>query len=299
MKISIQSVFVTLAALALLSSGCSPASTPLPPTAPPATSVPEPTATPLPSATPLPGIESLPLDTFGNSVPWLPLDTTVRPAVYYYLFNMSKPPFDNLLVRQAFAAAIDREAFVRIAKEFGIINPRAATTLTPPETLGRDLYNAVGIRFHPADARQYLTQAGYTDLATFPPVTLMAGGNNELDIRIAEEMVKSWRLYLGIDVTLNLITEKYFSTARAGDIYSWGWAADYNDPDNFLLENFRTDSPSNFSYFSNSAFDELVDRAADEADPAVRQERYIEAESMLCETVVALIPLFHSNVNIP
>jgi oligopeptide transport system substrate-binding protein len=247
----------------------------------------------------LPGLETVPLDALGDSIPWLPLDTSARPAVYYYLFNMSKPPFDNLLVRQAFAAAIDREAFVRIAQEFGAVNPTAATTLTPPETLGRDLYNAIGVRFHPGDARQYLAQAGYTDLATFPPATLMVGGNNDLDIRIAEELVKSWRLYLGVDVTMNVITEKYFQSAREGDIYSWGWGADYNDPDNFLLENFRTDSPSNFSYFSNSAYDEIVDKAAEETDPALRQALYIDAETMLAETVVALIPLFHHSLDIP
>jgi ABC-type transport system substrate-binding protein len=207
-----------------------------------------------------------------------------------------------MLVRQAFAAAIDREAIVRIALENGVINPRAATTLTPPETLGRDLFNAVGVPFHPATGRQLLSQAGYTDLSNFPPVTLMTlPGRDSFQIKIAEEMVRMWKIYLDITVNLEVVSEKYFDRAGTDptEIFWVAQAADYNDPDDFLLEIFHTGSQLNINHFSNAAFDELVELAAATSDPAARQELYIQAERILCEQEVALIPLYHVTYNIP
>jgi len=242
------------------------------------------------------------LDTLGKSIPWLPMENSARPGSYYFLFNLSKPPFTNALVRQAFAAAIDREAIVRIAQDLGVTNPRPATTFTPPETLGRDLYNAVGISFHPADARQLLTQAGYTDLANFPPVTLITNpGPEGVNAKIGEEMIRMWQIYLGVNVTLEIVAEKYFNRVQTDptEIFFSNWAADYNDPDDFLLENFHTGSQYNYNHFSNLEFDDVVDRAATASDPAVRQELYIQAERILCETEVALIPIYHTTLNIP
>ena len=77
------------------------------------------------------------------------------------------------------------------------------------------------------------------------------------------------------------------------------WAAEYNDPDNFLSEIFHSGSEYNYVKFSNAEFDKLVDSAARSNDPAKRQELYIQAERLLCETEGALIPIFHNTYNIP
>ena len=302
MRKSIWSGSVMILFLGVLLSGCAPAATPISSTPIPDTFTPEPTATSIPSPTLLPGLEALPLDTLGKSIPWLPMENSARPGSYYFLFNLSKPPFTNALVRQAFATAIDREAIVRIAQEYGVTNPKPATTFTPPETLGRDLYNAIGVSFHPADARQLLTQAGYTDLANFPPVTLITNpGKDGINAKIGEEMVRMWQIYLGVTITLEVVSEGYFDRVKTDptEIFFSIWAADYNDPDDFLLENFHTGSQYNYNHFSNLEFDELVDGAAAASDPAVRQELYIQAERILCETEVALIPIYHTTLNIP
>lgn len=302
MKKSIDSVFVMFVFLTVLLSACAPASTPIPATPEPTETPLPPTETPLPLPTSLPGVESLPLDTLGKNIPWLPMENSARPGSYYFLFNLSKPPFTNVLVRQAFAAAIDREAIVRIAQENGATNPRPATTFTPPETLGRDLFNAVGVPFRPANGRQLLTQAGYTDLSNFPPVTLITNpGPERVNAKIGEEMIRMWQIYLGVNVTLEVVPEKYFDRVQTDptEIFFSNWAADYNDPDDFLLENFHTGSQYNYNHFSNLEFDGLVDRAATASDPAVRQELYVQAERILCETEVALIPVYHTTFNIP
>lgn len=312
MKKSIQSVFIAFVVLTVLLSGCAPAPTPIPPTFTPSpipsTSTPESTATAtaIPSPTPLPGSVVLPVDTLGKNIPWLPMENSARPGTYYFYFNTLKPPFNSALVRQAFAAAIDREVLVEIAKKYGATNPRPATTFTPPEMLGRDLYNEVGMSFNPANAKDLLAQAGYTDTSKFPPVALMISLSGDaapgFHVKITDEMIKMWQQYLGIKVSIEIVEWSSYSDRiknNPPEMIRLSWAADYNDPDNFLREIFKTGGQYNYGKFSNSEFDSLVDRASKSNDPAERQELYIQAERILCETEAALIPIYHATYNIP
>lgn len=309
-----KSIVFCFLVLVLFMAGCGEASTPIPPTAvpspspvpPTATSEPTATATTAPTAAPLPGSVVLPVDTLGKNKPWLPMENSARPGTYYFYFNLSKPPFNSVLVRQAFAAAIDREALVDIAAQYGAQDPRPATSFTPPETLGRDLYNDVGIPFDPARAQELLAEAGYTDAGKFPPVTLLInmGGDAApgFHVKITDEMARMWEQHLGIQVKVEVVewgTYRDRIASNPPEIFRLSWAADYNDPDNFLREIFNSGSEYNYGSFSNAEFDLLVNRAKNSYDPAQRQELYIQAEQILCETEAAIIPIFHSTYNIP
>jgi oligopeptide transport system substrate-binding protein len=74
----------------------------------------------------------------------------------------------------------------------------------------------------------------------------------------------------------------------------WGWAADMNDPQNFLAELFQTDKSYNWGKTSNPEFDKLVKLADNPSNPEFRQRKYIEAERILTEIDFALIPLYHT-----
>jgi len=291
-----------------------PTETPKPVPSPTSTATAAPTDTPLPTDTPvpqqptaapiagpdapLPGTETVPLSNMASSIPWLPLDESALPSTYYYGFNVAKPPFDNRLVRQAFAAAVDRQAIADLANSLGLNNARPATTFTPPETLGRDLYGQVGLPFDPGRARELLAQAGYPNGAGFPQVKLVF---NYLEVHqaVADAVVSMWRDNLGVTVELESVDnwdvyiERLNTDAPA--IFRLGWAADYNDPDNFLLTTFHSTSEhARGKNFANSEFDRLVEQAAAAAgDPAARQALYIQAERVLCEQEAAIIPLFH------
>ncbi len=164
MNRSARSVFFVFVLVTALLTSCAAPSATLPAAFTPETLLDTPTAEatlpPAPTEVILPGVEVIPVDTLRTSIPWLPMENTARPTSIFFLFNLSKPPFTNVLVRQAFAAAIDREAIAQIARDGGATDPRPATSLTPPETLGRDLFNVVGVSFKPSDARDLLNQAG-------------------------------------------------------------------------------------------------------------------------------------------
>ena len=183
---------------------------------------------------------------------------------------------------------------------YGVDSARPATTLTPPDTLGRDLYGEVGVTFDPARARYLLAQAGYSDPSAFPTTVFLVSGYGAypgLRFNIATAMVEMWDTHLGVSVEIQVIGDfrQYLDHLESNppELFWFGWAADYNDPDNFLRELFHSDSQP-VGGFSNSDFDSLVDAARRSTSPARRQELYIEAERLLCEDEVALIPLYHS-----
>lgn len=203
-------------------------------------------------------------------------------------------------MRQAFAAAIDRKALVEIAKKYGARNPEPATTFTPSITLGRDLYNEVGVPFDSAHAKDLLAQAGYTDASKFPPITMLISTASKdvpgFHVKIAETMVEMWKQNLGIEVSYQTLDRGTFFgrvDSDPSEIFRLIIYSDINDPDDFL-QIFKTGADYNYGGFSNSEFDKLIDRAAKISDPAERQLLYMQAESILCETETAIIPIFHA-----
>ena len=308
----------TLAVLVLLLAACAapqpPTPTPTPaasPTSPPNTPSPEPTITPSPTATitpsptPIPGLLVIPVTSLKAGIPWLPLDTSARPAVSYLGFNTLKPPFDNALVRQAFASSVDREAIVILVNQYyPELDAHVATTLTPPETLGRDLTGQMGLLFDPERARSLLQGAGYTDPAAFPPVTIYVrpiGEYPAIPLRLAEAVAAMWREQLGVEVLVesSSISLPGRFASSPPDVYRLAWWADYNDPDNFLREIFGPESEVNYGGWGNADYLRLVDEARVERDPQLRQRLYLEAEAILCQADAAIIPLYHATYDLP
>jgi oligopeptide transport system substrate-binding protein len=228
------------------------------------------------------------------------MDETARPVSHYVIFNTLRPPFNSALVRQAFARAIDRQVIVDMAKKYKVSNPTPATTLTPPRVLGRDLYNEVGAGFDPQKARELLTEAGYSDPSAFPAATIIVNSYGDIApgarFNMANAMAEMWKNNLGVTVNVQAMQPAGFREAINNDppeLIWLGWAADVNDPDNFMRETFHSGAGYNYGKFANPEYDQLVINASKNRDPAVRQQLYIQAERLLCETEAALIPLYH------
>jgi len=269
-----------------------------------ATSTPMPTSTetPIPPPTSLPGSLVLTVDTLSNTIPWLPIDESARPVVNFVGFNTLRPPFNSAIVRQAFAYAIDRELLAEMARKYGTESATPATSLTPPETLGRDLYAVVGAAYDPQKAKDLLAKADYSDPSAFPTTIFLVSAYGEkapgTRFNLATAMADMWATQLGVVVQVEVIQGfKAYSDRLSTDppeLFWYGWVADYNDPDIFLRELFHSGSEYNIGGFSSLDFDSLVDRAGTSNNPAERQELYIQAERLLCETEAALIPIYHS-----
>jgi oligopeptide transport system substrate-binding protein len=70
------------------------------------------------------------------------------------------------------------------------------------------------------------------------------------------------------------------------------WAADFPDPDSFLSL-FLSDSGNNPTGWKNATYDKLVLEARRTTRKSEREKKYAEAQRMLIERDVAIVPLFH------
>jgi oligopeptide transport system substrate-binding protein len=206
---------------------------------------------------------------------------------YYYGFNIEKNPFDDPRVRRAFSLAVDRKEFPVILKGGEI----PATSWIPPGMFG---YNAsIGLPFDPGKARGLLREAGYPDGKEFPPVTAAFNSAPENQL-IAENLQEQWKRNLGVAVSLDNQDWKVYLknlTTDAPPLFRLGWGADYPDPDNFM-NLFTLESGNNHTRWANPRYDRIIAEASMERDPKRRQALYDEAQRILTEEDVPIIPLF-------
>jgi ABC-type transport system substrate-binding protein len=213
-----------------------------------------------------------------------------RPVVYYVGLNQNAyPPFKKLLVRRAFAMAIDRH---RIAKEI-LDDMTEAHGLLPKGIPGfRESY--LGIPYDPVGAKQCLAQAGYPDGKGLPPLELDYRESTPDSRVIAEAIHNSLTKNLNFPVRLRgLEAGVFFERRNAGKMPSFflSWGADYLDPQNFTTFLLRSDSSMNFEGYRNPAFDRVAMLADSEPETGKRIALYQQAETLLIQDV-ARIPLF-------
>jgi oligopeptide transport system substrate-binding protein len=224
------------------------------------------------------------------------LDTPGILCTYYYGFNVTKPPFDDVNVRKAFSWAVDRTALVENVTKGGqepanyFSRPGLAAAPNPDEVdfgppLTADLEKA----------KEFLAASTkYPDAEALGEITFMTN-QVEGHVKIAEAIQQMWQEAFGVKV--NLVTQewKVFLETRHNDppqIARNGWCQDYPDADNFLRVVMRSDSPNNDTRWANEEFDKLVDEAARETDLEKRKELYLKAERILVEEDAAIIPLY-------
>lgn len=218
-------------------------------------------------------------------------------VLYYYDFNVLKPPFDNVKVRQAFAAAIDKQGIVDFITKGGEV---PAPTLTPPGSVGHVPASAgIGIPFDPEHAKALLAEAGYPDGKGLPTITL-AFNAGETHSRIAQAVQQMWQNTLGATVDLQPVEGRAYSQIAAEgafNVWRMGWGMDYPDANNIHAELF-TSNVGAAAIVRNADYDRLIADAAIEQDQSKREEMYIQAEKILVQDEAGVVPIYWSAENL-
>lgn len=208
-------------------------------------------------------------------------------SIYYYGFNIRKPPFDNVKVRKAFSHAIDRKQITDLLA--GGQSP--LTAWVPTGMFGYE--SSIGLNFDPKMAAQLLDEAGYKDRSKFPKFTI-SFNTNENHQRVAENVQSQLKKSLGLEAQLAQEEWKVYIArlhSDPGPVWRMGWLADYPDPDTFMSLLTST-SENNYTGWKNKKYDELVEHGASEMDKVKRKAIYAEAQKILTENDVPAIPLY-------
>lgn len=209
-------------------------------------------------------------------------------GVYFYRFNVTKPPFDDVRVRKALAYAIDRESLI---KNVTLANESPAYNVVPPKILNYVSEHKFSADI--AEAKRLLAAAGYPGGKGFPKTDLTYN-TSEKHRTIAEAVQQMWRRNLGIDMGLyNQEWKVYLDSQDNLDfqIIRAGWIADYVDPHVFL-DLWRTGGGNNDTGWSNKYYDTLLAGALDAPDDEARFKIYNEMEKILVDEM-PILPIYH------
>jgi peptide/nickel transport system substrate-binding protein len=180
-------------------------------------------------------------------------ESTAFGEVGYTMFNVSKPPFDNILARQAVAYSFDFDEYNAIVGA-GILE-RASGPFAPGN-IGH--LEDTGIPEFDVDqaaelAQQYEDETGEPLSFSYSTVQSQAA----LDVA---QLVKEFAEAAGMSVEIVTIDQStLIDTALSGDFEAIGWRNHPGgDPDR-QYNWWKTGSPVNFGKFSDPEIDSLLD----------------------------------------
>ncbi|CAM5219545.1 ABC transporter substrate-binding protein OS=Lysinibacillus sphaericus OX=1421 GN=LS41612_03620 PE=3 SV=1 [Lysinibacillus sphaericus] len=218
-----------------------------------------------------------------------------RPSmnVGYLGLTVTRPPFDNVKVRQAVNYAIDKQALVDAFYE-GLAEP--AKNPMPPVIAG---YNddITGYAYDPEKAKALLKEAGYDgkeiELWAMPvPRPYMPDGQ-----KIAEAIQKN---LADVGIPSKIVSFEwatYLEKAQNGeaDAFLLGWTGDNGDADNFIYTLLDADNigSNNYTFYDNPELHKLLVAAQTEVNEDKRNELYKQAQVIISEDA-PWVPLAHS-----
>jgi peptide/nickel transport system substrate-binding protein len=200
--------------------------------------------------------------------------------VAYVMLNSSKPPFDDILARKAFAYGRNTAEVNQIRNRgipqlaYGPFSPRQMGYLDDPGFPRPNLKKA----------REYVAQyeARHGSKPDFEYLT-----NPEPDTVAIAELVKAQAAKIGIDVSIRTVDQStLINEALAGNFQAMGFRnhGGLGDPDAQGVW-WRSGSPVNFGRIRDPEIDRLLDAGRVETDPAKRRQIYEDLNRRFAEQV--------------
>ncbi|HLR15735.1 MAG TPA: peptide ABC transporter substrate-binding protein [Bacillota bacterium] len=214
----------------------------------------------------------------------------------FYRFNVTKEPFTNKKIRQAFTLALDPEEIVDYVVKTGNKVARGFVSYGFPGPDGEDFRDAQGdlIEFNPEEAKKLLQEGmeeeGWDEL----PAVELSFNTDDVLKDVAETIQDQLKENIDVEVTLQNSEWNVFRDDQADLKLQFSrstFGHDYADPIN-ALENFTTSNTvMNRTGWSNEEYDKLLDDARKEADSEKRWDMLLEAERILIDEA-PLLPLY-------
>jgi peptide/nickel transport system substrate-binding protein len=203
------------------------------------------------------------------------------------------PTLASAPLRQAIAAAVDREAIVRA------VYPEIADPLTsvvPVGVPGRVEPACTACDHDPVRARNLVDEA--FPQGNVPQITIDSEASPAQDAmaKIVAESLGA----VGIPtVVRSRALDEYqrFIVSGGQELFTFGWVGGYASPDAYLTPLFRSSSVDNLVAVRDPQLDVLLAQARTSADPAVQAERWGAVEALVLDgALVVPIAQFRTQV---
>jgi ABC-type transport system substrate-binding protein len=219
--------------------------------------------------------------------------------IYYVFFQCTKPPFNNVKVRQAFAHAVNRTQIIDALLKplaipaYGYLMPGYPFAVSEP----LEKYT----NYDPAMAQKLLAEAGFPNGKGFPTITFSypsgpSGLNPLLVETIVQALSDAWNTTLfGGNTTLllqELDTTDFYTKmeAKPDTQLQMGfitYGMDYFDASN-MLSVYKSEAMGGRHDWNNAQYDNLLAQGAAEFNTAKRQEIYTEAQTLMTKEAPAV-----------
>ncbi|MDQ3480411.1 MAG: ABC transporter substrate-binding protein [Actinomycetota bacterium] len=213
---------------------------------------------------------------------------------YHFDIDMEDPVVggeENKLLRQAISQSIDRDDINEAVYDG---SRTTSTGITPEGIPGWEEGACDYCAYDPDAAEEAFDEWKAEGNEITEPIKIQFGtdaGHEDVVAIIADNMNA-----IGITAEIEpLDSETYFDQMRDGacQICRAGWIADYPTYDNFMFDLFDTSAigGNNLGPYSNTEFDGLVADAKQELDVDKQGEIYREAEDILLNQDIGVIPI--------
>lgn len=206
------------------------------------------------------------------------------------MINNTREPFDDPRVRKAIHLAVSRQnMIIALSTQEPVFvsrwMPNGSVYATPEE----ELLTLPGYRPEKEEdietAKQLMADAGYPD--GFGDVEMITASVPQWADINAPTFQDELRRTLNIDTTIRLVERGLISEEyKAGNfamIQETGFESTFSDPTILWTSHLRTGASSNWSGYSNSDLDAIIEQLNIEPDEEVRKELFRQGQELLDE----------------
>jgi peptide/nickel transport system substrate-binding protein len=217
----------------------------------------------------------------------------VGPGIRYLVFNVNTKPWNNVNMRRAVAAAVDRKAVIdEVLKGTG----KALATMVPPpfpssKDSWTDKYGSGGDK---SKVDQYLTAAGVA-AGTKVPIDFWFSPTHygDTEASIAQVLARSLEATGRFTVKIsNVEWAEYGLKRKAGElpVFLMGWYPDYLDADDYV-EPFSNPKAFDPAKWDDPKAQDFVQKEQAENDESARNDIFKDAQDYMADQT-PYVPIF-------
>ncbi|WP_274363305.1 peptide ABC transporter substrate-binding protein [Paenibacillus thermotolerans] len=219
-------------------------------------------------------------------------------STYYYNFNNTVKPFDNVKVRKALSMAINRQLIIdkiTLGEQIPAYGFVSGGIKGKEKTFREEVADSQYFQENLEEAKKLfeegIAESGWDKKQGITIAHNTGEGHKKIATAIADMWSKAFGVEVKIEqqewaVFLQNRTNLNYQVARAG------WGADYNDPMTFI-DMYTSTSGNNDIGFRNEEYDNLVKQAYASQNNDERMDLMAKAEKILIGDNYAIMPIYY------